>query len=253
VQRNLGSTVVGIIVAAIVIVWIASDPPPGQTLGEDALARLESAPLEEEQSLAPIAPTLPPPSAPLETPAVVPDAPDDVALTRWTGRVKLGSGASAVGVGVFEVRTADGRVRGVPCDASGAFETELPIGEYAATLWTSRGDTELAKVVLAGASVVRDVVVPGIELAGRVDFEGAARDSDALGLQVWIRNLATERKSLASRGADGKSYACFGLEPGEYAITTFPHALLDGGADGMRVTLDASPDLVALDLKVAAP
>lgn len=174
---------------------------------------------------------------------------------RWTGRVKLASGGAVRGLKSFEVRE---RLRGeqiqVECADGGEFAAELAPGEYSASVWTTRGTTQLGDVSLTDRELAQDLVLPGIQLGGRIDYTGKWNDAKqpAANVQVWIARAGGEKKELASHIGEDR-YSLRSLEAGDYVLTTWPNPMLGTGERGVAIKLDGSLDDVTVDLTITDP
>ena len=172
---------------------------------------------------------------------------------RWSGRLLLSSGALARGLEQLTLSdVATGEQHVVRCTRPGEFVAEIPPGDYRASAWMVGGESVLGTAHVEAGDSARDLIVPGIELSGSVTYSGAEPQPERVppSVQVWIENVATQRKHLANRPNGYEHYAFSGLEPGEYIVTTWERPLLGGGKSGLRVVLDAARDQVQLDLTV---
>lgn len=170
---------------------------------------------------------------------------------RWSGRLLLGSGAQVQGIEQLSLRNiATGEVHVVRCSRPGEFAAEIPPGDYSASVWTARGESVLGDQHIEAGELVRDLIVPGIELWGSLSYSGADSGAERVlrSVQVWVEQVATGRKHLANRPRGDALYALNGLEPGEYVVRTWDQPLLGAGDAGLRVVLDDKLDQVQLDL-----
>jgi hypothetical protein len=121
-------------------------------------------------------------------------------------------------------------------------------------VWTTRGATQLGDVALTDRDLAQDLVLPGIQLGGRIDYSGKWHDTKqpAASVQVWIARAQAEKKELASRIGEDR-YSLRGLEPGDYVLTTWPNPMLGTGERGVAIQLDGSVDDVTVDLTITDP
>jgi hypothetical protein len=173
---------------------------------------------------------------------------------RWSGHVVLASGANAEGFATFEVRALGaGEQIPVPCTPASEFSVQLAPGEYSVIAPTGAGFTDLGKIALVDRDLVRDLVLPGIQVRGRVTYSGTWHDpaQPAASVQVWFEKVGGVKRTARRNAGDRFVNHC--LEPGEYLVSTWPNPLLGAGDKGVRLQLDGSRDDVVLDLTITDP
>ncbi|MEM1452254.1 MAG: carboxypeptidase regulatory-like domain-containing protein [Planctomycetota bacterium] len=178
----------------------------------------------------------------------------------WTGTVRTTWGApvTAAGssrVGLSFVPTVGGALWSAKVDADGRFEVRLREGTYA-PLVTPPGHPSRIRLQepfeVGETDGVRDIVLPGSRLEGRVTAgpDGAPPNAPERSEELVVRIHLDGHTYPAAFydvpvGPDGR-YAFDGLEPGDWRVgmgreplTSFRTLRIEPGAD--RVTLDLSP------------
>lgn len=169
----------------------------------------------------------------------------------WSGGLVFPSGASCSGFSSFVASdSVDGEGYAIAIDESAHFKAQLPPGKYRAWLPCDPA-VELGEVELAGATRLRDLVVPAVCVTGRLSFVGTRECTDEI--DVTLQRAGDDASKRSVRVKAGERYAFAGLESGKWLVTTEPLALLGARRDGLEVSIDGSRERVALDLLVSDP
>lgn len=173
----------------------------------------------------------------------------------WRGTLRGASGAPCDGLErIVASEIGDGEGYVVDVRAGGAFELVLPPANY--RVWAT-GEPELELGVieltqdLAGGKFARDLSVPGVLLAGRVQAVGEDIDPE-VELEITLEREGEPNSRRACRTRVGGRYVFAGLEPGRWVVTCEPLELLGARAHGLEVNLSDKRDRTTLDLLVGA-
>lgn len=178
----------------------------------------------------------------------------------WTGRVLTRAGPAPVErVWVRLLRAKPygsfGHRRAGP---DGEFELHAPPGTYRAEVRFERDwerVTAFDDVVIGEPGLVRDLVLPGVRLHGRIaTVSGAALPNEFAELQVSVRLEGHDYPAafLSAGVARTGEFTLDGLPPGTYRFSTHPIELTPE-SDALRVVLTESDVFAESNLRVQAP
>jgi hypothetical protein len=173
---------------------------------------------------------------------------------RWSGFVRNALGEPFPGTGILKLeRELDGLFASTPIGDDGAFEIAAAPGVWQLVVHAAGSPGsgfELGEIELPDRDLVRDVVVPGARLTGRVlTRAGEPVRADPAGwLTISVRPLGHDYPA-AFRHADLEADGLFrldGLQAGRWVVGVHPGALAQG--ETTEVTIAEGDALVVLDL-----
>ncbi len=179
---------------------------------------------------------------------------------RWSGALRLPSGAAPIGSVELRLRHVEsGATSTLRTADDGALEALLEPGTYAVVAeglhralelgMLEIGTLEIGTLEIGTAPFERDLVLGGLTLAGTLSYGGSRPRGDELAehAELWLRREGQRGRGVLCRRRRGERFAFYGLAPGRYELWTWPLPLA-GFPDGRPLELTDARDELVVDL-----